>query len=181
MPNLTLEFDGTLKPLLDYLRDIDGRHGNRSSKEGLLLRVGREFVSQALTADELAMTQRAALFAGVELAEFPRKQCFANSQKLAMFDMSNRLTYVEGFVWVAGIPIHHGWVSLNGKVIDVTLRDRETSEPIIGTFEGRVYYGVAFRTASWRARALETAFLGTLLGHPELLSVDEAGVVAEIR
>jgi len=80
-----------------------------------------------------------------------------------------------------GIPIHHGWVSLNGKVIGVTLRDRETGKPIMGTFEGRVYFGIPFLITSWRAKALETAFVGTLLEHPELLGVDEAGVVTQIR
>ncbi len=178
MPTLTLEFDGTLKPLLDYLRHIDGCQDEVvPNKERLLLKVGRQFHPDALTAAECAVVEQAAKLAGAELGGFPRKKCFGNSQKLAAFDMSGGLTYVEGYVCLnGGIPVHHAWVSLEGKVIDVTLRDRETGEPIIGMFEGRVYYGIPFLTASWRARALGNGSLCALLEHLELLGVDEGGV-----
>ena len=47
MPTLTIKFDGTLKPLLDYLRYLDGCYGRAANKERLLLKVGRQFVSGA--------------------------------------------------------------------------------------------------------------------------------------
>jgi len=63
------------------------------------------------------------------------KQCFMNSQKLAMSD--HTLTYVEGYV-MALIPVHHAWcVDLTGEVIDVTLRS---------AVDGTVYFGCKFQT-----------------------------------
>ena len=43
------------------------------------------------------------------------KQCWRNAQRLILVDHENRLRYCEGEV-----PVPHAWVTINGKVVDVT-------------------------------------------------------------
>jgi hypothetical protein len=66
------------------------------------------------------------------------QECFRNATNEAL---SNKLTYVEGYVSVYGVPIHHAWnVGADGNLIDRTLsgdaHDRVTD-----------YFGVAFSTS----------------------------------
>lgn len=64
--------------------------------------------------------------------------CWYNSQLAVARD--ERLTYVEG-VWTSAEngfhPVPHGWVELNGKVIDLTLPTEDRDKGI--------YYGVPFK------------------------------------
>lgn len=67
---------------------------------------------------------------------FPKKQCFQNAQRLVLNDPSGTLLYNEGYALsTMGIPMHHGWVTLQGKVVEVTW-----DEP------GLEYFGVPFPT-----------------------------------
>jgi hypothetical protein len=62
------------------------------------------------------------------LGWFHPKHCFYNSAHLMIFDDDKRLTYCEGFlVPKDGYPATHAWVTIGGKVVDLTLRatDRE--------------------------------------------------------
>ena len=43
------------------------------------------------------------------------KRCWANSQRMLMEDDENRLCY-----WECSLPIPHAWVTINGKIVDVT-------------------------------------------------------------
>jgi hypothetical protein len=52
-----------------------------------------------------------------------KSQCFANSQLVIISDPSNQIKYHEGFCDTGfGIPVFHGWNSLNGKLLDFTLQ-----------------------------------------------------------
>lgn len=117
---------------------------------------------------------------------YPIKQCFANSQTftLAVTDEALRrsrkklpqgwrLSYVEGYVlpdWIP-MPIHHGWVELNGKVIDLTLRYRDLKrdrknrfyDRAIGMYPGRAYMGVMFGVSAVLAHVVKYNEWGTLL------------------
>lgn len=64
------------------------------------------------------------------------KECYYNAQRYALFYAD--LTYVEGFVWPASIPIpvDHAWVEYNGAVVEVTLRPEDTHDVMIRTREG---------------------------------------------
>jgi hypothetical protein len=62
------------------------------------------------------------------------------------------LVYVEGYVMSGPTrwPVLHGWVTINGKVIDPTFTTLEMirsgrPEPgiVMGTFRNRAYWGVA--------------------------------------
>jgi hypothetical protein len=65
------------------------------------------------------------------------KACFKNATHLAIFD--SRLTYVEGYISMYGVPIEHAWVVKDGFVIDPTIKDNK---------DGRIteYFGVPFIT-----------------------------------
>lgn len=100
-----------------WMREVrKGSNWKYSSVEDYVVQKGIVFSSAPLTTEELAIIYDAA---GHE--EYPIKQCFANSQKLVMNDRSNKLLYTEGFA-SGVIPIHHGWVSINRKVVDLTMR-----------------------------------------------------------
>jgi len=71
----------------------------------------------------------------------PREEpgaCFMNAPHRAAFD--SRLTYVEGYVFIYGLPIQHAWCAdAEGFVIDPTITDNN---------DGRIggYFGVPFLT-----------------------------------
>jgi hypothetical protein len=81
-------------------------------------------------------------------------QAFANTQRLAMSSPQGKLKYVEGYVAVMGRPYLHAWVSLNGKLIDLTgpyllpeSRGEESPYPelLLGLIPpGRFYRGIEF-------------------------------------
>ena len=56
-----------------------------------------------------------------------RQQCFANSQKAGYQGFYEAVHYVEGYIVRRNCPVevHHGWLTLNGKVVDLTLPSDE--------------------------------------------------------
>lgn len=124
--------------------------------EDYVLRHGSGYASQPLTATEDAQV-RAVIKA--TRSRFPIKQCYANSQRVvtsgATADGAGVVKYVEGYVMLSDvcIPILHGWLSVNGKVVDLTLRKRgeprvrgPLGDRVFGTFQNRAYIGVEFPT-----------------------------------
>ena len=87
-----------------------------------VLRNGRSFQPTEMTAEETAYVLDCVSRAN---RRFPMKYCYINSQRL-MFDgdSERRLSYVEGYCRRAGthLPGEHGWLALDGKVVDVTWR-----------------------------------------------------------
>lgn len=78
-----------------------------------------------------------------------------NSRLDVMGGPSAKLTYVEGYVNVAGVPIHHAWaVNTRGQVIDPTIKPG----PIRG------YFGVPFTDAYVQSTALRTKYWGIISG-----------------
>jgi hypothetical protein len=92
-------------------------------------------------------------------------QCWRNArQALVLGDRDRRLTYCEGFL--ADVGTHHAWLTLAGKVVDITLNTGAFGLKAITPrklrrmdFEarsrGRQYFGVAFprqlvEAAPWR-------------------------------
>jgi len=51
---------------------------------------------------------------------FRSKQCWKNAQRLIIADDERRLRYCEGNSSNSGAPIPHAWVTIHGKVVDVT-------------------------------------------------------------
>lgn len=71
-----------------------------------------------LTDEERDYVRACVKRAGFRLA---LKECFMNSQKaLLMGDTEKRLTYAEGLATTKTGPVPHGWLLLDGKVVDLT-------------------------------------------------------------
>lgn len=58
------------------------------------------------------------------LKRFEAQHCFGNAQRLIAKDMGETLKYYEGFAVIDLVNdlTHHAWVSINGKVVDLTWR-----------------------------------------------------------
>lgn len=177
-----------------YLRGMTGiRMGIGQKPEGFtyycaedyVLDRGEDFESRRLTKHEIEIVANALKRWGHD----PQmRECFYNGQMLAIID--SRIRYVEGYaVGRAGIVVHHGWNTINGKVVDLTWRvcdhvhnhddhchycrhRRERYVPkrlkmrnrIWGRWpKGYAYRGVAFETDYIRRRAREESELATLI------------------
>lgn len=115
---------------MSNLKDLLYRLGGMARRDNLyklILEKGEVYGSAELTQRELDFVEAAA---GASICQFEAKQCFSNSQ-LFMLAVRNieddfpdiEASYIEGFFALSDIPIpiHHGWVSVNGKVVDLTL------------------------------------------------------------
>jgi hypothetical protein len=151
-----------------------------------VLRNGRPFQSQELTADEMAY-----VFHVTKRGVFPVRQCYYNSQMILMRDREHRLTYVEGYCAHAIIPVLHGWLEIGGKVIDVTMRTkvrakrRQLADRVLGCWtDGREYFGVPMTRDYVVDRMLARQAAGSLIddwdaGWP-LLRKAESGAVGRV-
>lgn len=128
------------------------------SFEEYLLASGTLFTSKPLTKGERIIVF-AAIHRCTERWEIPFQQehCFLNAAALAQSDESGLLRYVEGEAQMNGDVVvhgwHHAWVTVNGKVIDLTysarglvLPEPEMTDRVLGLFdEARFgYFGVEF-------------------------------------
>jgi hypothetical protein len=158
-----------MSELRRYLEQMDfmaEQMGRPDSFEGYVLREGRPYESQELTADEMAY-----VLAASKRMQFPIKQCYYNSQMLmTMRDHERRLTYVEGYCAHAIIPVLHGWLEIGGKVVDVTMRTKHLSkrrqlrDRVLGSWaDGRQYWGVRFDREHVVDRMIERRAAGSLI------------------
>lgn len=152
-----------------------------SSMEEYVLRNGRFFDSAPLTAEE-----RERVFDAIDRygRRFPIKQCYYNSQMLLLFGGEPGFRYVEGYV-SSVFPILHGWLTLNDKVIDLTMRVRDPQgrsikracrlgDRVLGKIPSeRAYIGVEYLTEDVKRHMVGTGAGGSLiddwrLGYPLL-------------
>ena len=117
------------------------------------------------------------------------KECFTNATLLVMADgvcrglvgggRPRRLTYCEGYCYSGLMPVHHAWVLLDGKLVDVTrsLRPEAPQEFIDGRApqedlrdrilgavpDGWGYLGLEFSYEEVEAAVLETGEAGSLI------------------
>lgn len=138
--------------------------------ERFVLDLGAAFEPAPLTAAEDAIVDAAMRHYRLIVGEFSYRRCYENSQRLLACDGSGRLVYVEGFVWTLRKPVLHGWLSLNGKVIDVTGTPKGRPVPteppqIRGVFDRaeRAYNGVPFLRAYVQRRTRLGGGWGALL------------------
>ena len=137
------------RTLRDHLQSMDeamtaGQSLRTLSLHQYINRNGREFTSAPLTPEELETISR------IDFRDCRPRDCYRNCQMAAItlpVPEGTVLRYVEGFFarqWSIGID--HAWLSLNGKLIDPTLRD-ELGRPILGIIpEGHQYIGVEIPT-----------------------------------
>lgn len=137
--------------------------------EDFVLDRGTVFGSETLTEEETTI-----VFDAVDSLRkrFRQKECFYNAQLLATWDSSRSLRYAEGYASGRGfLPVHHGWVTLNGKVIDLTWRTDKPNhqgrlrDRIIGVVpDGWEYMGVHFDRKSIVARMMESQEAAAFIG-----------------
>jgi len=149
--------------MMAQLQDATYRNNNRgrtkllnytSVADFVLDRGSEPKISEPLTQDEYEYLMRTVKRCIV--SNFPYRQCFYNAQVLLLADWDEQLTYVEGFCQSNIMPVHHGWLEMNGKVIDVTYSttDRTIDEHppenlkdrVLGSIpSGWEYMGVSFQ------------------------------------
>lgn len=144
------EADQNIKTYLEQLVSMKERLGKFKppelhylGNEELLLREGKFFKSAGLTEDEKDIIKKA-----LESLSFEpqMKECFYNSQMLAIYDTSGQIKYHEGFCFSGILPMLHGFNSINGKVIDITWTGKN-GKPIFGKFlKDRSYHGITIPT-----------------------------------
>jgi len=142
--------------------------------DDFILDRGVNFESNSLTPEELDI-----LLAAVDncsVGRFMQQQCFYNSQMLVLGDYSDQLKYTEGYGCSGQsiLPMHHGWVTLNDKVIDLTWRTEKPNHKgrltnrIFGEFsEPWSYRGVHFTQKLIYQRMANTKMIGTLIDNWE--------------
>jgi len=160
-----------LKSLRHYLgmhADLVSRNGRPDyfpGIPGLLLERGEAFTGpgEALTPDEAqTLADAAAAWHG----GFAIKECFYNCQRLAV-SAEGALRYWEGYAWGgAVIPVHHAWVTINGKVIDLTWRQTvraagrvpgEFAYDVLGSFLDRFALGLMPEDAVFLGVEIDTS------------------------
>jgi hypothetical protein len=153
-----------------------------TSTADLLLDRGRPFTDEGPLSDEqLAfLTSVADRVRDHEKGRvFAPKQCFDNSMMMVLADQDDRLTYCEGYAMTGMIPVHHAWLTLDGRLVDLTrslrpeavdeflagkdpqedLRDR-----ILGTIpEGWQYFGIELQRTAVRDYIWELEKTGSLI------------------
>jgi len=135
------------------------------SLEDYVLDRGTAFLSHTtLTPEEQAILDeaKASWWDGPQI-----QQCYYNGQMLVLTDPSRQLRYYEGYACgVAGFPVIHGWVVLNGKVIDPTWNadGGHAFDPVWAEIpDGWEYMGVPFTEEEVRLRVITTGMAGTIL------------------
>lgn len=130
-----------LKMITDfYLKQTNtGLQGTKfKHPDQFFLEKGTFFKSQQLTDQELAIVKEA-----MKLLTFQIKECYYNSQSLAQ--RNRKILYVEGYCFAGMIPFAHAWNTINGKVIDTTLKFLNMGKSILGVFpQGWEYFGTDF-------------------------------------
>ena len=130
----------------------------------LALSEGRSFESRPVTDDEWSEVRKVMRWTTAG-------ECFENCTR-AVCRRPTQLEYVEGYVVPEGVslPIHHAWLTVNGKVVDPTLRvdplfEREMFPDLaIGEFPaGRRYLGVVVPTSQLRRAIDRTGRWGPIL------------------
>lgn len=164
-------------PVEEYLRSMRElklramgapRPGYYGGIEDYLLQKGRAYESRPLTRRERHVVNEIRA-----RGSYPIKQCFSNSQRVVLDQIFNptpddvRILYAEGYVIRRnlGIPIHHGWLDVNGAVVDLTLRKAGRTGPLlsVGTFDDADYFGATFPLSEVRNYALATQTYGSML------------------
>ena len=94
--------------------------GNLMTQEQYVLDRGVQMSSkESLTDEQYAYLKR--ITGGIECLP---KQCFYNAHMMTLADSyheNQRVKYHEGYVFTGIMPILHAWITLDDKIVDVTL------------------------------------------------------------
>ena len=175
--------------LLQYLQTVTGVRGagrlkehNYVCMEDFVADRGVPFASTPLTAEEKNILLEAVSSAGGTARVSQTKQCFSNAQQIVLGDYTGTLLYAEGYaLGAASFPVHHGWVVIGEKVIDLTWKTPKPSRGKLGMHvlgalpADWAYQGVIFSQEQIRENVLQTGYYQTLIddwrGHWPLLQL----------
>ncbi len=114
---------------------------------------GKVYQPQEFTSEEYKYVRKR--IRALNFSPKQSSQSFHNSCKLAIYDSRKIIKYVEGYIINANsnvtpspVPRLHAWNEINGKVIDITITDRELNRRdgyIMGKFKKIAYRGIAFQ------------------------------------
>jgi hypothetical protein len=113
----------TLREQIQQRAEMIGQLGGRGdlmTQERYVLDKGTQMASTEPLTDE----QYAYLRMITGAIECLPKQCFYNAQMMTLTDSyheTQRVKYHEGYVFTGIMPILHAWITLDGKIVDVTL------------------------------------------------------------
>jgi len=121
----------TLREQLQQRADMIGQLGGRgdlmTQEQYVITRGVQMDSSEPLTDEQYKYLKR--ITGGVECLP---KQCFYNAQMMTLADSyheTQRVKYHEGYVWTGIMPILHAWITLDDKIVDVTLStDSESTQ-----------------------------------------------------
>lgn len=141
---MNMSSTNTVGNVAEYLRMVSQGREDRSVA-GHILQNGRLFESAQLEGPEVALADL------IDWDRAEEKQCWYNCQMEAMTlppVPGAELRYVEGYVEAGrGFPTEHAWLSVNGKVLDPTLRTNRDTGRVRGLIPpGWEYYGVEMPT-----------------------------------
>lgn len=129
-----------------------GINGYQSTHD-YVLQHGKLYESIPLTREEYAAVSFVLPYG------FPTKSCYMNAQRIVTYGLLKHVGdvhYVEGVAVGNSIPVDHAWITLNGKVIDLTWgpmkkvahKDRiylRRTSRVLGVLpEGYEYLGIEF-------------------------------------
>jgi len=133
----------TVVGAITSLRSDKYNIGGYSCVQDYIQQNGRLFESSELTSEESSKVR------SLDLRRFKVKQCYYNSQSLTLFDKGFK--YCEGLAVSKNsiLPVDHAWVTLNGKVVDLTWKrnsdNYQRKNRVMGVIpEGFEYYGIEF-------------------------------------
>lgn len=129
---------------------------------------GVEYSSAPLSRDEYDLLVTAVRAARINPQ--PR-QCFYTAQMVATADRTTRLVYHEGYAVGRTIPVHHGWLVVGGKVVDLTWRAEKPlrsngrwRDRVLGVQpDGWQYVGVPYASDLLRDRMCRTGRVVAML------------------
>ena len=102
-----------------------------STADFLLDRARMMESTEPLTWEQFDYLRGVADNAGPEV--FEPKRCYTNSMSLVLADTHRRMSYVEGYCYSGLSPVHHSWVLLDGRLVDLTrsLRGKEAVDEFL--------------------------------------------------
>ena len=110
----------TLREQLQQRADLMGQRPDLYTQEEYVLANGVQMTSS----EPLTEEQHKYLKMLTGAIECLPKQCYYNAQMMTLADNyheTQRVKYHEGFVWTGFMPILHAWITLDDKIVDVTL------------------------------------------------------------
>lgn len=135
-------------------------YGMRDRKdEGRAFQTMQEFVlrnGRSVRPTQLTRAEREYVRACVErVPDLRAAECFSNSQRVFLYgDIEQRFTYAEGYALTVD-EVLHGWLMLDGKVVDVSeplKAELARSRGLPEWTSPREYFGVEFPDRSYVAK-----------------------------